>query len=528
MALHHVLIRNGKVLDGTGAPWFNADVAMTHDSIVAMGDLKDHQAQREIDASDKFVTPGFVEEHSHADTTFLVDPKAQSAVRQGMTTMAVGLCGYSAAPISPDQRQAYQHISRSLMYDGLEWSWQSMGEYLDRLRAVRPSVNVLSFVGHLPVRMSVMGHANRPADQKERVAMRAMVEQALEQGARGFTTALNEETAVFADTQEIIELAKALRPFGWAYHTHMRDYGPRILEAVEEAIQIAETAEVPLVISHMYPNGRDNWGKSQACIELVEGARDRGMDVGYDVTPWLRGGAGIGQVFPPWARSADIVEQLRDDKVRARLANDIERGGDWPGWLRPEWDEWLICKVGKRKHLKYMGKSIAQVAEELGLPPAEAAVQLYAHDDGQYYIAPLNKCDEDIDRLLQHPLGVPIADAFALAPEGALANRDRPNSYGTFPRVLGYYVRERGVLTWQQAVQKLTSIPAHRLGLWDRGILRPGMKADLVVFDPQSVASRADYACPEQYPQGIEWVIVNGEPTITPEGHSGAQAGQVL
>ena len=528
MAVHDLLIRNGKVLDGTGAPWFNADVAMTSDSIVAMGDLKDHQARREIDATDRFVTPGFIEEHSHADTNFLIDPKAQSAVRQGMTTMAVGHCGQSAAPILPRQRQAYLQVVPSLTYEGLEWSWQSMGEYLGTLRTARPSVNVMSFVGHLPVRMSVMEQLNRPANQKEKAAMRAMIERALEEGARGFTTALNEKSAVFADTEEIIELARALRPYGRTYHTHMRDYGPRILEAVEEAIEIAETAEVPLVISHMYPNGRDNWGKSQACIELVERARDRGMDVGYDVTPWLRGGAGIAQVFPAWARTSDIAERLKDDKVRARLARDIEQGGDWPGWLRPEWDEWLICRVAKKEHLRYMGRSIAHLADERGLPPAEAALQLFVDEGGSFHFAPLNKCDDDIDRLLQHPLGVPIADAFALAPEGALANRDRPNSYGTFPRVLGYYVRERGVLTWQQAVQKLTSIPAHRLGLWDRGILRPGMKADVVVFDPQSVASRADYACPEQYPQGIEWVIVNGEPTITPEGHSGAQAGKVL
>lgn len=528
MIEHDLLIRNGRVLDGTGAPWFRADVALGGDRITAMGNLATHRAAREIDATARFVTPGFVEEHSHSDTTFFIDPTAQSAVRQGMTTMAVGLCGFSAAPVTPASRPAYRQTANMLEYDGLAWTWYGMGEYLDALRAVRPSLNVLSFVGHLPVRMSVMSDPDRPADASERRAMRAMIEQALEEGARGFTTALNERSAIFADTAEIIELARGLRRFGWAYHTHMRDYGPHLLEAVREAITIAETAEVPLVISHMYPSGRDHWGKSEACLELVESARSRGLDVGYDVTPWLRGGAGIAQVFPPWARRPDLLEALQDDATRARLADDIENGGDWPGWLRPEWDEWLICRVGRAEHQRHVGRSIADLATERGVAPAEAAVAFYVEDDGQYHVAPVNKCDDDIDRLLRHPLGVPIADAFALAPEGALARRDRPNSYGTFPRVLGYYVRERGVLTWPQAIQKLTSIPAHRLGLWDRGLLRPGLKADLVVFDPETVAAGADYACPEVYPTGIEWVVVNGVPTVTPDGHSGAQAGEVL
>ena len=187
-----------------------------------------------------------------------------------------------------------------------------------------------------------------------------------------------------------------------------------------------------------------------------------------------------------------------------------------------------MYRVRTGGHRQYLGQSIAQIAAERDLPPAEAALELYVEEDGHYWIAPQNKCDDDIDRLLRHPLGVPIADGFALAPEGVLAYRDRPNSYGTFPRVLGRYVRERGLLRWEEAVQKMTSIPAQRLGLWDRGILRPGMRADVVIFDPETVIERADYGQPQEYPLGIEWVIVNGHPTITPDGHTGAQHGQVL
>ena len=238
------------------------------------------------------------------------------------------------------------------------------------------------------------------------------------------------------------------------------------------------------------------------------------------------------QILPPWIRSEGMTAGLQrlssDPAVRKRLEEDIENGGDWPGWLRPEWDQWLVCMAGREENRSYMGRSIADIAAQWRMSPVEAAVEFYLRDHGQFSIAPLNKCDEDIDRLLQHPLGVPIADGYALAPEGVLANRDRPNSYGTYPRVLEHYVRQRGVLTWEQAVQKMTSIPARRLGLPDRGLLRRGMKADIVVFDPLTVASKADYACPQEYPLGIDWVIVNGRPTVAPKGHTGAQAGHVL
>ena len=543
-----LLISDGRVLDGTGADWSRLDIAVVGDTIAAMGDLKNWRPRQQIDAAGRFdlknwrprqqidaagrfVTPGFIEEHSHSDTTLLVDPLAQSAVRQGMTTMAVGMCGMSAAPIAPEQREEYRQTTGLLNYEGVDWSWSSFAEYLATLRNARPSLNVLAMAGHIPMRMSVMKDPNRPATAEETAAMRAMLDEAMRQGASGFTTGLNYKSSVFATTAEITEIARALVPYGKAYHTHMRDYGPHLVESVAESIAIAENAGVPLVISHMYPSGRDHWGKSKACIDLVEQARARGVEVGFDVTPWLRGGGPFEQTLPPWIRDAGMkagIERLKNDpQARARLAHDIEQGGDWPGWLRPEWDQWLICGTSRQENRKYMGQSIAHIASQRALTSVEAAIQLYIEDDGQFCIAPQNKCADDIDRLLQHPLGVPIADGFALAPTGSLAHRDRPNSYGTFPRVFEHYVRQRGVLTWPQAVQKLTAVPAQRLGLFDRGILRPGLKADIVVFNPETIASRADYACPQEYPVGIDWVIVNGQPTVTPEGHTGAQAGQV-
>jgi N-acyl-D-amino-acid deacylase len=311
----------------------------------------------------------------------------------------------------------------------------------------------------------------------------------------------------------------------------MRDYGPRLLDSIRESIAAAKKAEVPLVISHMYPSGRDSWGQARAAIELVEAARDRGVDVGYDVTPWLRGGAGIDQMLPPWAKERGvegILDCIRDPKRRARLVRDFEQGGGWPGWLRPEWDDCLVCHVGNPKHRSWIGKTIAELAVQRGQSPTETALLMFAEDEGQYWVAGQNKCDADIDLLLSHPLGVPIADGFALAPEGPLAWQDRPNSYGTFPRVLGHYVRERGVLTWEEAVHKMAAIPAERLGLVDRGMIAADRIADLVIFDPATVKSCADYQHPQDFPVGIDWVIVNGEVTVSPEGHTGAASGEVL
>jgi N-acyl-D-amino-acid deacylase len=527
-----LIIYSGMVLDGTGKAAEAADIAVTAGRITKVGEVPEARCARKIDASGKFVAPGFIEEHSHADVTLLVDPRAQSMIRQGVTTLAVGHCGMSAAPIPAKLQEEYRRGAPCYSFEGYEWRWETMGQYLDALRVAQPSLNVMSMVGHMPVRLAVVGAAgNRPATPQERTEMRQRIEEALDQGARGLTTGLNLHTCGFADTTEIIDLLGAVRQRGGVYHTHMRDYGPQLLDSIRESITAAERAEVPLVISHMYPSGRDHWGQAQAAIDLVESARGRGLDVGFDVTPWLRGGAGLDQMLPPWVKEGGtdgIIDCIRDPETRARLATDLQEVGGWPGWLRLEWDDLLVCHVGKPKHRSWIGQTIADLAVQRGQSPCETALLMFAEDEGQYWIAGQNKCDADIDLLLSHPLGVPIADGLALSPEGPLAWQDRPNSYGTFPRVLGYYVRERGLLTWEEAVRKMTAIPAQRLGLADRGVIADGRVADLVVFDPATVESGADYQHPQDFPRGVEWVLVGGEVTVSPEGHTGAAAGEVL
>jgi len=320
--MYDLLIRGGRLIDGTGGPSFLADIAVVDDRIVAIGALGDREATSVIDATGRMVCPGFVEEHSHSDVTFLVDPLARSMVRQGVTTLAVGNCGMSAAPVSKDSLEEYRRAAPLFDFDGYDWNWESTAGYLDAVRAAQPSVNVTTLVGHMPVRALATGGASRPATPEERARMRSMVDEALDQGARGFSTGLTYQHTVFADTDEIVESAKALARYGWTYHTHMRGQGAVLLDSVREAIEIAERAGCPLVISHLYPAGREAWGQAQAAIDLVEDARARGIDAGWDVTPWLRGGGPLAQSLPEWLREGGMDATLE----RSELAGSSRPG----------------------------------------------------------------------------------------------------------------------------------------------------------------------------------------------------------
>ena len=527
--MYDLLIVNGRVIDGTGSPWYRADVAVVDDVIVAIGRLAGREAAETIDATGHFVTPGFVEEHSHADVTYLVDPLSQSSVRQGMTTLVVGNCGMSAAPVANEMLATYLRGAPLFDFDDYEWTWEGMGEYLEAVAAARPSVNVTALAGHMPVRALVLGEANRPATEDERGAMRAVLEQALSEGAAGFSTGLTYQHTVFADTDEIAETAKALKRHGRAYHTHMRSYNRDLLEAVAESIEIARRAEVPLVISHMYPSGSDYWGQSVDCLELLERARDEGLEVGYDVTPWLRGGGPIMQMFPLWAREGGhdaTLERLKDaGRPGPRDRRDRGRGA-----LRDR------LSVGRSAHLPRRGPGAPALARALDSRhrgrAGRAARGGRAADAGGGRGQLLGGLHQQVRRGRRPPHEAPAGRAGGRRVRAGAGGDSRlpgpPNSYGTFPRVLGRYVRERGVLTWEEAVHKMTSVPAGRLGLWDRGVLREGLAADIVVFDPDTVIEKADYMNPQEYPEGIDWVIVNGKVTVAPGGHTGARAGKIF
>lgn len=524
--MYDVLIINGKVIDGTGNPWFRADVGIQGDTIVAVGQLDTRNADLIVDAEDSVVCPGFIDIHTHSDYELLVDGKADSHIRQGVTTNVIGNCGTSAAPISPVSRK---HLK--IDYPGLEIDWTSMDEYLTRLETQGISVNVAALVGQGTVRCAVMGFKDGPPTSEELEAMQDLVRVSMEEGAFGLSSGLIYVPGCYASTEELISLAEICRSHNGSYHTHMRGENDTLLEAIAEAVQIGRKAGIPVQISHFKAMGRHMWGKSADAIELLDQARDEGIDITCDQYPYNASATGLGAYLPSWAHvggTESLLARLKDANTRGKIKRDILHG--LPGWISlykgVGWENTIITYCSKHD---LEGKSISQIARERGTDDFETAFDILTECDGQVSVVYFTIGDEDIERIMRYPLTMVGSDSSAISTEGPLAiGKPHPRSFGTFARVLGYYVREKKVITLQDAIRKMTSLPAQRMRFYDRGLLKAGMKADLVVFDPNAVRDMSTYTEPFAYPQGINYVIVNGKLTVEHGEHLGTKAGRVL
>ena len=531
--MYDLVLRHGRVMDGTGGPWFRADIAVVGERIAAMARNLEGAAHCQIDARGLVVAPGFVDSHNHSDVTLLVNPRAESAVRQGITSQLLGQCGFSAAPVRLDDIEAFRRDSFVFGFEGYDWTWADMAGYRQALARAQPAINVATLVGHGALRQFAMGQAARPATDKELAVMKREPDKALEQGARGLSSGLTYAPGRFSKVEELIELGAVVRRHSGIYHTHMRDQSRFLLDSIREAIRIGEEAGIPVNISHMYPVSPPYWGKlAREATDLVAGARARGVEVTFDVTIWTRGGGPFMQHLPGWAQEGGVSglkERLADPSTRQEIARQMEKGApDWQGWFYPVWDDFVICKSGRPKHSGWVGRTIADLAEERGLPPAEMALILLLEDDGQYWTAPTTKSQDDMNYLLGHPLGIAVVDRPAVAPYGSLGYPTNLGTYGTFPRVLGRYAREWGVFSMEVAVKKITSMPAQRMGLTDRGLLRPGLSADITIFDPETVLDRETFQASHTFPDGIEYVIVNGQLVVERGIQHDVRPGKVL
>ncbi len=521
------------VLDGTGNPWFRADVAIKKGRIATVGNLASASADTTIDAKDMVVCPGFIDMHSHSDFTLLVNPLAESKVRQGVTTEVIGNCGGSAAPLNNILREDILKTMPMLEEAKLELTWSTMGEYISLMQSRGVALNVAPLVGNANIRIFVLGFENCLPTKNELEEMKKILAQTMEDGAFGMSSGLIYPPSCYADTEELVELAKMVAGYGGIYASHIRGEGFTLTNAVKEAIEIGERAGVPVEISHHKASGKANWGKVKQTLRMMEEARERGDNVTCDVYPYTAGSTGLDALLPPTAYEGGVeklIERLRDPETRGKIKEEMTRTSEEgePDRLgRPEWDTIIIsyCKG----HPDLEGKTIKEIAKEKSVDPFEFVFDLLIEEKASVGIVLFTMCEEDMRYVLSHRLSMVGSDSSARAPYGVLGKgKPHPRTYGTFPRILGRYVREEGVLNLENAIRKMTSLPAQKLKLRDRGLIREGMWADIVVMDPKRVIDQATYQKPHRYPKGIEYVLVNGKLVVEHGKHTKALPGRVL
>jgi len=523
--MHDVVIRNGLVIDGTGQPGFPAEVALRGDRIADVGpDLGG--AASVIDAAGLVVAPGFIDLHSHSDITLLVDPRPESHVAQGVTTEVSGNCGFSSAPRSAERdRKSSEKLAQKY---GLDVRWETLGEFLERLERGGLVGNFLTYVGHGDVRELVVGSDNRPPTADELRAMRAAVAQALDEGAWGLSSGLIYEPGCFADTDELVALCQVVAERGGLYATHIRNEGEALLEAVDEALEIGRRSGAPVQISHHKATGPQNWGKVEQSLARLDEARAAGQDVACDQYPYLATSTSLKIVLPLWIREGGqeaLLERLQDPALRPQLERDVlaQRPAD------EDWEQVLVAEIPVAQRPEWEGKSLLEIARLTDQRPVDALLELLIADRAETGMVHFSLCEEDVETVLRHEWTMIGSDASAKSTRGPLRRgKPHPRAFGTFPRVLGEYVRARGVLTLEQAVHKMTGQPAARLGLPQRGLLQPGSFADLVLFDPARIHDRATFADPHQLAAGVKAVFVNGVLAVDEGRWTGALAGRVL
>lgn len=492
---------------------------MTGGRIEAIGSLAGAQAGHVIDATGQVVAPGFIDIHTHADIALLARPSHEPKVMQGVTTEVFSNCGLGFAPVTAEALAIQREYLLGLFGDdrGVAWNWRSVAEFLDRYRG-GIATNAVYLIPHGAVRVSVMGMADRPATAEELAAMVALVRRGMEEGARGLSSGLWYAPMSYAAPEEPIALCRAVAEYGGFFAIHMRDYGDRIIDALEEAIRIGEAASVPVQVSHLQTTGASNRGRSDEILETIEAARTRGVDVTCDSYPYLAGSTLVQALLPTWAVAvgpAQIMARLADAGTRERV--EAELAASPRDWARVH-----LCGAQSAANRRYEREAFSTIAAARGLPVAALVCALLEEEALQACFICHQSHEEDLRAILTHPSQMVGSDGLHLP------GKTHPRLYGTFPRLIARYVREEPVLTLEAAIHKMTGAPAARLGLRDRGRLEVGAAADLVLFDPATIRDTATYEDPCRYPEGIPLVLVNGVPVKEDDQHTGALAGEVI
>ncbi len=527
---YDLILRGGTIYDGSGGKPFAGDVAVNGDRIAAVGALGNAKGRTEIDVKGLAVSPGFVNMLSWATESLLVDGRAQSDVRQGVTLEVMGEGG-SMGPLNEAMKKEAVEQQGDIKYDV---TWTTLGEYLDQVAARGIAPNVASFVGATTVRIHEVGYADRPPTPEELARMRKLVDQAMEEGALGVGSSLIYAPAFYAGTDELVALCEEAAKYGGMYISHMRSEGNRLLEAIDELIEISRRAKLPAEIYHLKAGGRQNWGKLDAAIKKVEEARAAGLKITADMYTYTAGATGLDASMPPWVQEGGLeawIARMKDPATRAKVKKEMETPTDaWENFFVAAGPEKILLVAFKNDKLKPLtGKTLAEVAQMRGTSPAETAMDLVIEDDSRVGTVYFLMSEDNVRREVALPWLSFGSDAEAPATEGVfLKSNPHPRAYGNFARVLAKYVRDEKVIPLEEAIRKLTSLPSGNLKIRDRGLLKEGYFADLAVFDAAKIQDHATFDKPHQYATGMRHVFVNGIQVLKDGEPTGAAAGRVV
>jgi len=532
---YDLAIRGGRIVDGTGNPSYHADIAVMDGSITKIGHIN-AEADREIDANGMVVCPGFIDPHNHSDVPLLLNPKFESMIHQGVTTMVLGQCGVSLAPLKPENKKYFHAI---IPLYAPKWhiesiGWETFAEYLQKIDEVQISCNTAFLIGHATVRVAAMQFERRSPTKEELNRMKDMVEEAMRAGAFGFSSALALAPGAYAEAEELIELLKVVNQYDGAYFAHLRDEADRVIESLKETIHIGEEAGVPVQIAHLKALGKQNWGRASEILLQLQATNTR-HEVYADQYPFRAASVYLAIVLPPWAQEGGIeklMERLRNSEELVRIRQEIEKDtkGKWQNIIHGcGYEGILVTSVKTNQNKGIEGKSLAEIAEIREVDPFTATIELLLEEQADVVIVFFGMAEEDVQTIIKNPYVMIGSDGWALSPQGPLAGGvPHPRTYSTFPRVLRKYIREKNVLSLEEGIRKMTSFPAQRLRLQDRGLLREGMAGDIVIFDHETIQDNATFTKAHRFPSGISHVLVNGTQVIENGRHTGATPGKVL
>lgn len=543
--MYSLVIKSVRVVDGLGNPWYLADVGVQGEKIARVGRIAPAEAVKTIDGKKMVLAPGFIDMHSHSELIFLNERQPdflEGRIRQGITTEIMGNCGISISPIEDEIKPVMEASVGWMTPEKVDWDWNSMGEFLDLLEKKEPIINVGTLTGHGAIRARVKGFAAGVSSSEEINKMQDFLKETFEQGSFGLSSGLIYAPGMFADTHELAELGKIVADYDRIYTTHIRGSSETDIDAEQEVITIGEKTGCKVHRSHYEAFGKENWDKIEITLKMDEDARNKGVDMTFDMFPYTAAMTMMIAIYPPWALDGGwlkFVERVQNATTRRKIENDIKNlVPEWPTWRPGSWPHNLVKAGGweniyigyipSDKNKEFEGLNLVELGEKMGKSSFDAITDLIVEEEGAisqliFGVSGDRNNEEPIKAIVKHPLGGYATDAVDIG-----RGRPHPAAYGTYPKILGHYVRELKLLPLEDAIRKMTSFPATRLGIRDRGIIREGCFADLVLFDPDRIIDRATYDHPRQFAEGIHSVIVNGQILVDNGAYMGIRPGKVL